>query len=171
MKLESVMTVCDSLNSAGVRYLLVGGIAVIAHGYTRLTMDIDMVISLEETNIRAALAVFRRLGYRPRLPVNPDDFADIDIRNVWIHEKNMRVFSLIHTDDSFPMMDLFVEEPFDFNTEYDQADAFELSGNIQVPVVRLETLIRMKELAGRDKDRMDVENLRYLLEADESEEI
>lgn len=34
----------DSLNRHGVEYLLVGGFALLAHGYSRMTMDIDILV-------------------------------------------------------------------------------------------------------------------------------
>jgi hypothetical protein len=46
MELRSVEAVVAALNAAEVRYLIVGGLAVNAHGYQRTTVDLDMVIQL-----------------------------------------------------------------------------------------------------------------------------
>jgi hypothetical protein len=35
------------LERAGVRYLVVGGVAVVLHGYLRTTLDLDLVVQLE----------------------------------------------------------------------------------------------------------------------------
>ncbi|MDZ4788806.1 MAG: hypothetical protein SH807_07695 [Blastochloris sp.] len=43
MKLLSLDIVIQTLNQAQVRYLIVGGLAVNAHGYVRTTMDVDLV--------------------------------------------------------------------------------------------------------------------------------
>lgn len=43
MELRSIEAVLGALNAAGVRYLIVGGLAVNAHGYQRATMDLDLV--------------------------------------------------------------------------------------------------------------------------------
>jgi hypothetical protein len=40
-----------SLNEAGVHYIVVGGMAVIAHGYMRATHDVDIVVRLSRNNI------------------------------------------------------------------------------------------------------------------------
>jgi hypothetical protein len=48
MKLSSFEAIVGALNEAGVRYLVVGGIAVNAHGYLRVTNDVDIVIRLEQ---------------------------------------------------------------------------------------------------------------------------
>jgi predicted nucleotidyltransferase len=44
MELRSVETVVKALNEAGVRYIIVGGVAVNAHGFVRMTRDLDMVL-------------------------------------------------------------------------------------------------------------------------------
>lgn len=44
-----------ALNGSRVKYLIVGGLAVIAHGYERLTKDVDLVIGLEPGNISRGL--------------------------------------------------------------------------------------------------------------------
>ena len=51
MEVRSVEAVVKALNDAKVQYLIVGGLAVIAHGYERFTNDVDLVIGLEQDNI------------------------------------------------------------------------------------------------------------------------
>jgi hypothetical protein len=64
------------LNDAGVPYVVVGGIAVILHGYKRLTDDIDLVVSLRPEDAARCVEVARGLGLRPRAPVDPALFAN-----------------------------------------------------------------------------------------------
>jgi hypothetical protein len=52
MDRSSLETVIGALNAAPVRYLIAGGLAVIAHGYLRLTKDLDLVLSLDPENAR-----------------------------------------------------------------------------------------------------------------------
>jgi hypothetical protein len=59
MEVRSVEAIVRALKAAEVRYLIVGGIAVNAHGYERLTRDVDLVIGLEPENIIRGL---RTLG-------------------------------------------------------------------------------------------------------------
>ena len=59
----------NALNAEGVRYLVVGGVAVVLHGYTRATFDLDLVINLESSNLERALQVLASRGFRPRPPV------------------------------------------------------------------------------------------------------
>ena len=52
MEVRSIEMVVKALNDAKVKYLVVGGVAVVAHGYERFTRDLDLVIGLEAENIR-----------------------------------------------------------------------------------------------------------------------
>lgn len=65
-RLERVL---GALERAGVRYLVVGGVAVVLHGYLRTTADLDLVVGLEPENVRRAVGAFRDLGFEPRVPV------------------------------------------------------------------------------------------------------
>jgi predicted nucleotidyltransferase len=56
MEVRSIEAVIRALNDAGVRYLIAGGLAVIAHGYTRSTQDMDLILDLGEDNLSRAVA-------------------------------------------------------------------------------------------------------------------
>lgn len=56
-----------------------------------------------------------------------------------------------------------VYEPFDFDIEYAKANWFQIMDHVKVPIVRLETLLRMKEEAGRKKDLLDIASLRQVM--------
>ena len=60
-------------------------------------------------------------------------------------------------------VDMFVTEPFDFEDEYRRSLRKSL-GEIEVRFVSIPTLIRMKEVANRPQDRIDIEYLRKRLE-------
>ena len=53
MNLASLEAIVGALNTAGVRYLVAGGLAVGAHGYPRFTMDVDLVVQLRADSIVA----------------------------------------------------------------------------------------------------------------------
>ncbi|MEZ5330787.1 MAG: hypothetical protein R2991_01770 [Thermoanaerobaculia bacterium] len=81
-----------ALDRAGVRYVLVGGVAVNLRGHLRLTIDTDLIVDLEPGPARRAVEVLLELGLRPRLPEDPFDFADPATRRWWAEERNMQVF-------------------------------------------------------------------------------
>ena len=84
MKLESFREIILALNDAGVIYLVVGWIAVAAHGYGRLTIDVDLVVKLEKDDILGCFDALNTLGYQPRLRITADQFADESQRRQWI---------------------------------------------------------------------------------------
>ena len=143
---------------------MVGGLAVIAHGYLRFTKDVDFVIQLLPDNIERAFGAFAVLGYRPLVPVTGEQFADAGTRERWIREKGMTVLQLWSDNHRETPIDLFVAEPFDFDTEYEGALRKSLFGRFEVRVVSIPTLIDMKEAAGRPEDKIDVEHLRMRLD-------
>jgi hypothetical protein len=159
METESVKAVVQALNDAGVRYLVAGGVAVIAHGYLRLTHDLDLILDLHEANVRAALAALAGLGYRPLVPVPIEQFADAETRAGWIRDKGLTVFSLHSPRHDTVAVDVFVEEPLDFERAYAGAARVEMFPALVVPVVAYDDLLTMKRQAGRDKDLLDIKYL------------
>ncbi len=93
MELPHLEQIFGALNEAQIRYLVVGGLAVIAHGYVRYTNDLDLVLCLEEGNVRRAMEVLKSLGYRAKVPVDPVEFAEPLTRASWIRDKQMVFFS------------------------------------------------------------------------------
>ena len=155
-----------ALHKSGARYLIVGGVAVVLHGHPRFTADLDLVIALDPANIRLALEALTALGYRPRAPVAADEFADEAIREHWISEKNLTVFSLWSARFPATEVDIFVREPFPFDEAFVRALHVDL-GFAHVSVVSLDDLIALKKLAGRPRDLQDIEALERLRSTDE----
>ena len=156
--------IVKALNEAKVRYLIVGGLAVIAHGYERFTNDVDLVIGLDRDNIRRGLRALMALGYQMRIPVTPEQFADPRLRESWRREKDMTVLPLWSDAHRRTPVDVFVYEPFDFSEEYGLARRERVAGNDTAPVIRLETLLMMKRAAARPQDLADIAGLERLQE-------
>jgi hypothetical protein len=110
------------------------------------------------------------LGYQPSIPVQATDFANAEKRQMWIDEKNMVVFQLYSEQHPETRIDLFVAEPFDFDKEYENALIEEFLPDHPVRFVKVETLIAMKELADREKDREDIRQLKILIEHSKNEQ-
>lgn len=68
MTTEGVSAIFRALAAAGVRFLVVCGLAVVAHGFVRFTADVDLVLDLSPDNARRAIEALQSLGYRPRAP-------------------------------------------------------------------------------------------------------
>jgi hypothetical protein len=155
-QLPSLVAIVGALAQAEVRYLIVGGIAVAAYGHARVTFDLDLVLELERDNALRAIDALSSLGYQPLLPVGAAEFADPTKRSAWIRDKGMKVFQLHSSGYKDMRVDLFVEEPFDFDQEYDAATMYDLSAQLAMRVIRLDILIEMKRKAARPKDLADL---------------
>lgn len=162
MKLGSLETVVEALNIADIRYIIVGGLAVNAHGYGRVTYDVDLVIRLDRDEVLRTFKTFAEHGFRPIVPVTAEQFADRETREMFIREKGMVVLQFFSDAHPETRVDVFVKEPFDFDAEYKEAYVGEVRLGLPARFVRLSTLIKMKRLAGRDKDRDDVNHLELL---------
>lgn len=166
MKLASLEAIARALEDANVPYLIVGGVAVNAHGYGRLTQDLDLVIDLSPDSVRRAFAALAGLGYGPRVPVTAEGFGDPVQRQRWKADKGMLVLTFYSDRHPETPVDLFVEEPFEFREEYREALREEIAPGLPVRILRLATLLRLKEDAGRPQDLADVAELRRLHGAD-----
>jgi len=143
MEVRSVEAIVRALNEANVRYLIVDGLAVNAHGFVRLTRDVDIVLALDPPNAAAGLNALLTTGYQMSIPGKPEDFADAARREEWRRTP----------------IDIFVYEPFDFAAEWAVATPLEVAPGLSAPVV---TLLEMKRAAGRPHDLIDIEELQRM---------
>jgi len=65
----------SAFHAHGVRYLIVGGFAVIYHSQPRYTKDIDFFIKADPANAQAIYAALAAFG-APLQGIRPDDFTD-----------------------------------------------------------------------------------------------
>lgn len=151
--------VLEGLTAKSIRYLVAGGFAVNFHQVQRATVDLDLVVQIERENLLRFIGLMKDLGFKPRLPVNPEDFAEDSIRQDWIQKKGMMVFSFIHQKNPFEVIDIFAEEPKPFDELWGarlEVSAF----GLKIPVIGKTDLIEMKQKANREKDRFDIAELK-----------
>lgn len=134
--------VCAALNETGSRYLVIGGIACVLHGYVRATTDIDILIERTAENARQVLAALGRVGY---------GFA-----REWSAEEILQRPITIIGDD--PRVDIFTVA---WSVKYEDAaprsSAVEIEG-VSIPLIGLDDLIATKR-TGRALDTADIEAL------------
>ena len=159
MKLASFEALVEALNQAGVRYLVAGGLAVNAHGYLRFTKDVDIVLRLSREDILAAFQALAKVGYQPKVPITAEQFADAQLRESWIRDKGMIVLNFWSDLHRETPVDIFVREPFDFETEYRRAWRSGLPGDPSAPFLAIPALIALKRAAGRPQDLIDIDKL------------
>ena len=168
MKLTAFQAVMEGLHRHEVRFLLVGGMAVVAHGYGRMTYDIDLVIQLTSANIQRTFKALAQLDFRPRIPVTVDEFSDPRNREHWAREKGMIVMNFFSEKQEPCAIDLFIREPFPFDETFAKAVPAAVNG-VPFRYVDLNTLIQMKREAGRPVDLEDVRQLEQLAADDEKD--
>ena len=157
-----------AFRKAEIQYLVAGGVAVNLHGVPRFTMDLDLIIFLETENILKATHTLKKMGYQPRVPVDPEELADPDKRELWKMERNMRVFSFFHEKYPQQVIDLFIEHPLPYEI-MDKEKKIVMFRDTPVPLVGRDHLKQMKEVAGRAQDLSDIRALNTLEEEEQKD--
>ena len=133
---------CAALNRAKARYLVIGGIACILHGYARATEDIDILIERTAENADRILKALATLGY---------GFA-----REWTATEILKRQITVVGDD--PRVDIFTVA---WSIKYAQAasrsDTVAVAG-VRIPLIGIDDLIATKR-TGRLQDAADIEVL------------
>ena len=150
-ELRDLVALCRSLNRENVRYILIGGFAVVLHGSVRTTKDIDLLVEASVVNVRALKRAMKDL---------PDnavaEVADGDIGR----------YRVVRVADEV-VVDLMAEA-----CGIDYAKALGLGietkriEDVDVPVAGKRLLILTKNTV-RDSDKADVAFLRLRIAAEE----
>lgn len=146
------------LATARVRFVLVGGLALVLHGLDRLTADVDLVIDLSTDPAQAAVRALVSAGYRPLAPVDPILLADPEHRRNWQTTRNMQVFSFWDSTNARPTVDVMLSSAVPFEELWSAASVVKI-GEHEVRVASVDHLIRMKTAAARPQDLADIERL------------
>lgn len=155
--------VFKELQKKGIKYLVIGGIAVNIHGYSRATGDLDIMISFDKENLDGFIALLRELGFKPRIPVRLEELGDPEKVDKWKKEKHMKIFSVYNPANELENIDIMIENYIDFNAAYEKRERVTAS-NIEIPVISINDLIELKKIAGRKRDEIDILALQKIKE-------
>ena len=150
-----------TLQANQVKYLVIGGIAVNLHGVERPTGDLDLLLSLKKTDLDKFIQTIKRIGWQPRIPVPLEDFADPKKRKMWIMEKGMKVFSIFNPKHPLEHIDIMTENYIDFEKAYKNREIVSAKG-MKILVISIPDLIRLKKIAGRERDNWDIKGLKEI---------
>jgi hypothetical protein len=103
-----LLKVCDALAEAGVRFAIAGGYAVALHGAVRGTVDVDIVVRLEEAAFAKAEAALKGLGLQPRLPVTAAEV--FRFREEYIRNRNLLAWSFVNASNPAEVVDVLIAE-------------------------------------------------------------
>jgi len=144
---EELYRVLDALDAAGVDYALCGGLAVIVHGYPRLTRDIDILIRSEDLD--SATTAVERVGFSVEAGFIPFGEGTATERRVFRVNK-------IEGEDILTL-DLLLVSPF-LEAVWSDRELHEVRGRT-LRVVSREGLATMKRASGRAQDLEDLRQL------------
>ena len=143
-----------------VKYVLVGGIAFNLLGSFRSTADLDILVEMSNINLRKVVSILKKKGYHVKQPVDPMGIADEKLRYDWIHNKHMKAFNF-YKEDELKEVDIIIESPVSFKEAKKTALGIK-AGDITLPVISIDNLIKMKKNTGRNIDKLDIEELQNI---------
>ncbi len=149
------------LTNAEVDYVLVGGLAVALQGYQRVTLDVDVVLAMDEANLQRFIAAAQSAGLRPGIPIPLEALMQPALIEQWHREKGMLAFSLRTCEAKALTLDVLVKPVVPFAQLRRDATMVKV-GSLDVPVASIAHLIEMKSGTGRSKDQIDIEELRKI---------
>jgi hypothetical protein len=141
-----------------VRYVVVGGLATVLHGYARLTADVDLAVDLAPEEATKMIQALVAKGFRPQVPVLPEEFANPTVREVWFREKHMRAFSLVDPINPMRVVDLLLKPEVPFEELLARSQEVMLN-RTKIRIASIDDLISLKRHAGRPQDLADIEQL------------
>jgi hypothetical protein len=142
-----------ALADRGVDFVVIGGVAVQAHGYIRGTHDVDIVVQPRTLNLSRLSEALADLEAELRTPgtlrlSDPHQLRNAPLIPVITRAGPLDVVNVEHVAGG----------PRSYDALRDAAIEVPLRGRV-IPVAGLSDLIRMKRAAGRQQDLMDIEAL------------
>jgi hypothetical protein len=141
---DKYLNLISLFNEEGVEYVVLGGHAVIAHGYLRTTGDIDIFVRPSDTNAQRLLRALYRYGYQNG-EFDYSDFTQVP-----------NYLSFNRYDEWIDLMTFTLGVTFD--ECYNNRVVLTIE-NVPTNVISLPDLIRNKQAIGRPQDLIDLENL------------
>ncbi|MFZ5973639.1 MAG: nucleotidyltransferase [Bacteroidota bacterium] len=135
-----------ALLEGNVEFILIGGYAVIYHGYVRTTADMDVWVKPTNENKEKLIVVFQKLRFDPEgvAIISKMDFSGVVVFHVGAEPDRIDFLSKV--------------QGLNFDEAYRQKEILQVKA-YQIPVLHLDDLIVSKLMAGRTKDKADVEYL------------
>jgi hypothetical protein len=135
----------ELLNGNNVEYLLIGGYAVVLHGYVRSTGDIDLWINNSPENANKVIKALTEFGFSS-LNLSVHDFI-----------QNDQVIQLGYPPYRIDIITSI--EGLNFTYCFNNKVIFQMDENYSINLIDIESLKKSKSISGRHRDLEDLENL------------
>ena len=157
---ETMLTV---LAERGVRFILIGGMAAVLHGDVGVTVDIDVVPDPSNENLARLAGALRSLGARIRAEGDPEGLS-FDCSPEFF--ANLAPTAMVNMTTEAGDLDVTFQPSGTrgFSDLERSAVELEVAERLHILVASLADVIRSKEAAGREKDRLVLPRLRRLLD-------
>jgi len=136
----------QALNRNGVEYIIVGGYAVILHGYNRTTGDMDVWVNRTSDNYKKLMRAFNEFGL-PSFDLTEKKFLDVEKNDVFTFGRPPVCIEI-----------LTKLKGVEFKEAYQRVQLFAEEG-ITIKFIHLDDLLQSKRSAGRYRDLDDIEKL------------
>ena len=143
----------SAFHAHGVKYLIVGGYAVIFHAQPRFTKDLDFFIKADLANAQATYAALASFG-APLEGIRPEEFADRS--SFFRFGRDPRGFDIL---PDLPGVD------FEVAWERRVEGALDAAGGLKAFFISKDDLIAAKLASGRPQDLADVSAIQKATES------
>lgn len=149
-----------TLQEYGVDFVVAGGVAIVLHGVERMTLDLDVAVSLDPNNLRRFLSALDQLRLVPRAPIPANTILDAARVEELIREKYALVFTFWNPQEPYRQIDMFLTRENSFDDLVADAHALTIRGRT-IRVASRRKLIEMKSRVRpiREKDLNDIKAL------------
>jgi hypothetical protein len=135
---DDLVTLCRELNKRGAKYVIIGGFAIIYHGFLRATEDVDLLIERSKENQKRVIEALKTL---------PDKAIEE------LEENDLDEYKVVRIADEI-IIDLMLEAcGTSYGNEEDMIE-YAVINDVTIPFAKPEFLLKLKQTL-REKDEID----------------
>lgn len=152
-----IQKILQRLVEGEVEFLLIGGVAVGYHGHVRATKDVDVVPAPDPENLKRLARVLQEIEAqvegagdfgKGELP-DPLDPSALELGGNWVLSTRLGRLDVMQWIGDAPLWSQLLPGAIE-----------DRIANLPLKIVGFEDLVKLKELAGRPEDLIDLQRLR-----------